>query len=114
MNGPSQQQVLTERRGYNVLERGHNGRCRGDAEAEALMQTFSFGPFRIVPYARRLERDGSPIPLSSRAFDLLCLLVSRPGQVVSKGDLIAGTWPHINGRGEQPPLPHRSTPARPG
>lgn len=60
-----------------------------------LREAFSFGPFRIVPYARLLERDGSPTPLSSRAFDLLCLLVSRPGEVVSKGELIARTWPDV-------------------
>ena len=56
---------------------------------------FSFGRFRIVPYARLLERDGLPTPLSSRAFDLLCLLVSRAGEVVSKGELIARAWPDM-------------------
>lgn len=95
MNGQSQQQLPTERRGYDVLEGGRNGDHRGDVEAEALIQTFSFGPFRIVPYARLLERDGLPTRLGSRAFDLLCLLVSRPGQVVSKGELIARTWPDV-------------------
>jgi DNA-binding winged helix-turn-helix (wHTH) protein len=93
MNGRSQHQFLTERCRCNVLEGGRNGRCRHHVEAEAAMQTFSFGRFRIVPYARLLERDGSPIPLGSRAFDLLCILVTRPGQVVSKGELIARTWP---------------------
>jgi DNA-binding winged helix-turn-helix (wHTH) protein len=95
MNGRSQQQVSVERYGYDVLEGDRNGSGRRDVEAEAVIQTFAFGPFRIVPYARLLERDGSPTPLSSRAFDLLCLLVSRPGQVVSKGELIARTWPDV-------------------
>ena len=79
---------------YDLLE----GRCigrRNDTEAETVMQTSSFGPFRVVPYARLLERDGLPTRLSSRAFDLLCLLVSRPGQVISKHELIARTWPDV-------------------
>jgi DNA-binding winged helix-turn-helix (wHTH) protein len=93
MNGRSQQQFLTDRRGYNVVEGGLDGRC--DHDAEALMQIFSFGPFRVIPYARLLERDGSPVPVSSRAFDLLCLLVTRPGQVVGKSELIARIWPDV-------------------
>src|ERR687893_514026 len=64
-------------------------------QADPVSEAFSFGPFRIVPHARRLERDGSPIPLGSRAFDLLCLLVSRPGEVVSKGELMGKAWPNI-------------------
>jgi DNA-binding winged helix-turn-helix (wHTH) protein len=64
-------------------------------QAEPVPQAFSFGPFRIVPRARLLERDGSRTPVGSRAFDLLCVLVSRPGEVVSKGELMARVWPDI-------------------
>ena len=71
-----------------------NGQSRL-VQSEPIPETFSFGPFRIVPHARRLERDGSPIPLGSRAFDLLCLLVTRPGDVVSKGELMAKAWPDL-------------------
>ncbi len=95
MNARSQQPLLPKQRGCGVLEGGYNGRHQRDAEAEAPMQMFSFGPFRVLPYARLLERGGLPTPLSSRAFDLLCLLVSRPGQVISKGELIARTWPDV-------------------
>lgn len=65
------------------------------AELEPSPLAFSFGSFRVFPNARRLECDGSPIPLGSRAFDLLCLLVSRPGEVVSKDDLMARAWPDL-------------------
>ena len=64
-------------------------------QADPVSEAFSFGPFRIVPHARRLERDGSPIPLGSRAFDLLCLLVSCPGELVSKDELMAKAWPDL-------------------
>ena len=91
MNGRSQQQFSTQRRGYNAPKESRNGRSQGKSALEA----FSFGPFRIVPHARLLERHGSPVPLSSRAFELLCLLASRPGEVVSKGELMAKTWPDV-------------------
>ena len=77
----------------NLNERRHDGRGHR-VQAEAAVQAFSFGPFRVVPYSRLLERSGSPVPVGSRAFDLLCLLISRPGEVVSKGELMAHAWPH--------------------
>lgn len=61
---------------------------------EAAIPAFSFGPFRVIPYARLLERSGSPVAVGSCAFDLLCLLISRPGQVVSKDELMAKAWPN--------------------
>ncbi|MCC8953264.1 helix-turn-helix transcriptional regulator [Bradyrhizobium sp. Pear77] len=64
-------------------------------DAEPVSEELSFGPFRIFPRARLLERDGAPLSLGSRAFDLLHILVSRAGEVVSKGELIAGAWPGL-------------------
>jgi DNA-binding winged helix-turn-helix (wHTH) protein len=32
----------------------------------------------------------------SRAFDHLCLLVSRPGEVVTEGELVVRAWPNVN------------------
>ncbi|MEA2916843.1 MAG: hypothetical protein QOJ15_8924 [Bradyrhizobium sp.] len=76
----------------NMLEASGNGRSPL-VQAEVVLRAFSFWPFRIVPHARLVERDGSPMPLGSRAFDLLCVLVSRPGEIVSKGELMAKVWP---------------------
>ena len=64
-------------------------------QVEVVLRAFSFGPFRIVPHARLLKRDGSPTPHGSRALDLLCVLVSHPGEVVSKGELMAKAWPDL-------------------
>jgi len=63
------------------------------AQDEAAQQIFVFGPFRLNPSQRRIERDGTTLQLSGRAFDLLLALVRQAGNVVSKTDLIAGTWP---------------------
>lgn len=64
-------------------------------DAEASPEAFSFGNFRIIPSARLLESNGKPKVLGSRAFDLLCLLVSRSGEVVGKTELMAKAWPGI-------------------
>ncbi|MEI9984465.1 MAG: winged helix-turn-helix domain-containing protein [Aliidongia sp.] len=52
----------------------------------------AFGPFRLHPEARRLEQDGQPVPLGSRALDLLILLVGRAGEIVSGRELLATIW----------------------
>ena len=90
-----QQQSLIEpfHRYDNFLE-GPNV-TRKAPDARVVQAEFSFGPFRLVPHARLLEREGLPTSLGSRAFDLLCLLASRPGEVVSKADLIANAWPGL-------------------
>ncbi|WP_342731591.1 winged helix-turn-helix domain-containing protein [Bradyrhizobium sp. B117] len=63
------------------------------AQDESAQEIFLFGPFRLDPSQRRIERDGSPLQLSSRAFDILLALVRQAGNVVSKTDLMAKTWP---------------------
>jgi predicted ATPase/DNA-binding winged helix-turn-helix (wHTH) protein len=60
-----------------------------------MPEVFSFGPFRITPHARRLERDGVRAQLGSRAFDILCILIARQGEVVSKADLMEKAWPGL-------------------
>ena len=55
----------------------------------------SFGPFSLHDKARLLERDGVPVKLGSRALDILWLLVSRAGDVVSKNELLAHAWPGL-------------------
>jgi len=73
----------------------NSNRTSPPIQAEVIPEVFFFGPFRVAPNARLLERDGNPTSLGSRAFDLLCLLISRPGDVVSKGDLMARAWPGL-------------------
>lgn len=46
----------------------------------------------LVPSTRRLFVDGEPARLGSRAFDLLCELISHQGQILGKRDLIARVW----------------------
>lgn len=52
----------------------------------------SFGPFRLSPARREIERDGVPLALGDRALDILIALVERPGEIVSHRDLTARVW----------------------
>src|SRR5215469_11616704 len=55
----------------------------------------SFGRFRFDPVRRELCRDSSPVRLGSRALDILRVLASAEGAVVSKDELMARVWPGV-------------------
>jgi predicted ATPase/DNA-binding winged helix-turn-helix (wHTH) protein len=52
-----------------------------------------FGEFEFTPALRRLERSGETVELSSRALDILAALTERPGEVISKRELLELAWP---------------------
>lgn len=54
--------------------------------------TARFGPFRLSPSTRALERDGVPLALGDRALDILIALIERSGQIVSHKELMARVW----------------------
>ncbi len=56
---------------------------------------FAFGPFHLDPRGKRLLRDGEPIRLTQRHFDLLCALVAKAGEVLSKDQLIQIAWREV-------------------
>jgi DNA-binding winged helix-turn-helix (wHTH) protein len=41
---------------------------------------------------RQLWRDGNPVRLGSRAMDILCMLASAKGQLVTKDELMTRVW----------------------
>jgi DNA-binding winged helix-turn-helix (wHTH) protein len=56
-------------------------------------RVFVFGPFRFAPGRQQLLREWAPIRIGSRAIDILTALVERPGETLSKEELIARAWP---------------------
>jgi len=54
---------------------------------------YEFGPFRLDPLKRRLMRDGEPVRLTPKAFDLLLVLVEERGRTVEKDELFKKVWP---------------------
>src|SRR5215218_3267299 len=55
----------------------------------------SLGQFRLNLRQRELTRDGVPVRLGSRARDILCVLASAKGEVVSKDELMTQVWPGL-------------------
>jgi DNA-binding winged helix-turn-helix (wHTH) protein len=54
---------------------------------------FAFGPFRLKPSERQLLEEGKPLPLRSRALDILATLVEHACETIRTEELIARTWP---------------------
>ncbi|MEV5765425.1 response regulator transcription factor [Micromonospora sp. NPDC052213] len=50
------------------------------------------GGLRVDPRSRQVTLDGEPVELTPREFDLLHHLAGRPGQVVTKRELLAEVW----------------------
>src|ERR1700757_2436542 len=55
----------------------------------------SFGPFSLFAAERLLKKGDEPIPLGDRALDILIALAERPGEVVTRKDLISTVWPDV-------------------
>jgi DNA-binding winged helix-turn-helix (wHTH) protein/Tol biopolymer transport system component len=54
---------------------------------------YEFGPYRIDPNRNLLLRGGEPIPLTSKAFEVLLVLVEQGDQTISKDQLMRKLWP---------------------
>ena len=52
----------------------------------------AFGRFVLNAEAGTLLREGEPVPVGYRAFLLLTAFLNRPGEVLTKSDLIDATW----------------------
>jgi TolB-like protein len=52
----------------------------------------TFGPYVLDPRVGTLLRQGLPVPLSYRGFLLLTAFLERPGEVLSKSDLLDAAW----------------------
>jgi predicted ATPase/DNA-binding winged helix-turn-helix (wHTH) protein len=63
--------------------------------AERAPRSFAFGPFVLVPERQLLLQGEAPVRIGGRALDILTALVERPGELVSKRELMARAWPNI-------------------
>lgn len=57
-------------------------------------RSFIFGPFVLQPECQRLLKNDAPVRLGGRALEILTALVERPGEIVSKQQLLARVWPN--------------------
>lgn len=56
-------------------------------------ELFEFGPFRLDAGRRLLTRDGQTLPLTSKAFETLLVLVTNRDRVMLKDELMKALWP---------------------
>ena len=54
--------------------------------------SFAFDSFELNTFTRRLTRDGQPVAIADRHFDVLYRLVSHPGELVTKDALVTAGW----------------------
>src|SRR2546423_6663526 len=54
---------------------------------------YEFGPYRLDLSNRVLTRAGETISLTSKATDILMLLVTNAGRLVEKEELLKEVWP---------------------
>ena len=60
----------------------------------SVENAIAFGPFHLFPAQQILLEADKPVRLGSRALEILGALVERPGEMVSKRELVARVWPH--------------------
>src|SRR5271165_7511784 len=54
-----------------------------------------FGAFCLLPGQRLLLEADQPVPLGSRALDILIALLERHGELITRRELMARVWPGI-------------------
>src|SRR5579863_5605239 len=53
---------------------------------------YEFGLFHFRPSEQQLLYDGTPIPLTNKAFETLQVLISKNGHLVEKSEIISAVW----------------------
>ena len=61
--------------------------------AQISKELYEFGPFRLDAAKQTLLRNGEPIALTPKSFQLLLVLVRRSNEIVTKDDLMKSVWP---------------------
>ena len=56
----------------------------------------TFGDFEFDDRRRGLKARGQPIKLTGQAVDLLCLLLERPGELITREEIERELWPDRN------------------
>jgi len=60
--------------------------------SKSQKELYEFSRFRLDVSERLLQRDGKRVPITDKAFDTLCVLVRRSGELVGKDLLMNEVW----------------------
>src|SRR6516165_6967087 len=63
------------------------------AEASKSLGSVQFGPFELLLDTQELRKYGLPVKLSGQAIQVLIVLATRPGQLVTREELQRKLWP---------------------
>lgn len=94
MTKPVQQRVLLAR--LHALDR-RSGSGANDSRQPVL----ELPPFRLVPAEHRIERDGEPVELTQKEYELALFLFRNEGRILSRGHILESIWgtsPNLNTR----------------
>ncbi|MGH6692261.1 MAG: winged helix-turn-helix domain-containing protein, partial [Gammaproteobacteria bacterium] len=89
-NGLHSPQAEGRAHGSQIDQEAATARARATAPTEAAI---AFGRFNLLPTRRLLLEADRPVRLGSRALEILIALLERPGELVSKNELMARVWP---------------------
>jgi DNA-binding response OmpR family regulator len=64
----------------------------GEAAPRPAGPVLRFGSVEVDPRGRQVRRDGLPVPLRPREYDLLLALARREGEAVSRAELLREVW----------------------
>jgi serine/threonine-protein kinase len=67
--------------------------ARGGSADRPIVALVLFGTFELDPSSGELKRNGRRVPLQDQPARALCLLASRPGQLVTRDELRQALWP---------------------
>ena len=56
-------------------------------------ELYEFGPFRVDPERETLLREGEPVALTPKTFQILLVLIRHSEEVVTKDELMKAVWP---------------------
>jgi predicted ATPase/DNA-binding winged helix-turn-helix (wHTH) protein len=65
-----------------------------EAPSLAGYETLTFGRFRLDPLKHLLLESGIPVPVGSRALEILIVLTESAGRTIGKRELIEHVWPN--------------------
>src|SRR3982750_3972029 len=78
----------------NALKKPSKIFLKANLMAQQENLTYDFGRFRLKTAERVLLREGEPVPLTPKVFDILVTLVEHGGPGVAKDDLMKRVWPN--------------------
>jgi len=70
-------------------------RATGETDKPTRRKQFRVGAWLVTPDLDELQRGDERVRLEPKAMEILVLLANRPGEPVSRDELLSGVWPGV-------------------